>query len=102
MVINASLLFESDEANSTTDPMTFAPSIKAISCERHVISSLLLLNVVVLATYLYGVYVFVRGETDYLFGLASHVSVCVCARVCVYVSVCVFMCMSLCLKGLPV
>ena len=83
---------------STLSPFTFAPSTKAISCEQHVISSLLLLNIVVLATYFYGVYLFVRGESEYLFVLASHVSVCVCVCVSMsllMVALCVCVCSQL-------
>lgn len=54
-------------------PFTLAPSIRIITCEEHIISSLLLLDIVVVATYFFGVYLFVRGESEYLFGLASHV-----------------------------
>lgn len=61
--------------------VTLGPSYKIITCEEHVISSLILLDFVVLSTYLFGIYLFVRGETDYLFGLASHVRMCVCLDV---------------------
>jgi hypothetical protein len=64
-----------DFGNSSDTPIVhLIPSFKVIRCDRHIISSLILLDFVVLAAYLYGAYLFVRGETDYLFGLASHVS----------------------------
>ncbi len=39
------------------------------------ISSLILPDIVLLLAYLFGVYLFSKGETEYLFILASHVSV---------------------------
>lgn len=50
-----------------------APDFKIIRCEEHIISRLILTNILILATYFYGIYLFVKGETDYLFGLADHV-----------------------------
>ena len=61
-----------DEFNSTV--ATDGAIQRNITCHKHVVSSLLLLDLVVIAAYFFGVYLFTRGETEYLFGLASHVS----------------------------
>ena len=78
------------EENTTQAPLS--PAFRDIHCEEHVISSFILLDIVVLVTYFYGVYLFARGETEYLFGLASHVSMCVCLCACMCASACVCVC----------
>ncbi len=61
--------------NETSTGTMATPSVvRYITCHEHVISSLILLDFVVIAAYFFGVYLFSRGETEYLFGLASHVS----------------------------
>ena len=74
---NDSQIYDSgflENASTTAPPVTLGPTMNTISCEQHAISSLVLPDLVVLATYLYGVYLFVQGGSDYLFSLASHVS----------------------------
>lgn len=66
----------------TTDIVTYSldsagnstsSSSKVVRCEEHLLSSFILPDILILATYSFGIFVFVRGESDYLFGLASHV-----------------------------
>jgi len=70
ILINGEDFFD-DEFTSTVS--TGSPQ-RNITCHKHVVSSLVLLDLVVIAAYFFGVYLFTRGETEYLFGLASHVS----------------------------
>ena len=68
---------------------SYAPneSVRLINCERHIISSFILLDILLLASYIFGLYLFSRGETEYLSNLAEKVRghVCVCPSVCVCV-----------------
>ena len=66
--------FDLGSNDTTFAPFPISPSNKIITCEQHIISSLILLDFVVIGAYFFGIYLFVRGETEYLFGLASHVS----------------------------
>ena len=54
---------------------SYAPNqtIRVINCERHIISSFILLDILLLASYLFGLYLFSRGETEYLSNLAEKV-----------------------------
>ena len=48
--------------------------VRAITCEEHVISAFILTDCLLLASYLFGLYLFSREETEYLSNLASKVS----------------------------
>ena len=72
-VTTAAIIGYSDSSSNTTSS-TESPAVRAIMCHEHIVSSLLLHDLVVIAAYFFGVYLFSRGETEYLFGLASHVS----------------------------
>ena len=49
-------------------------NVSVISCREHLISSFVLLDILLLASYLFGIYLFSRGETEYLSNLASKVA----------------------------
>ena len=44
-----------------------------VNCEHHVISSFILTDFLLLASYLFGLYLFSHGETEYLSNLADKV-----------------------------
>ena len=44
------------------------------TCEENLISTLILTDMVLLANYFFGIFLFSKGETEYLFRLACHVS----------------------------
>ncbi len=78
--------------NTTVEPTpTKHPPIR---CSDNIISALILPDIVLLLAYFFGVYLFSKGETEYLSRLASHVSVCVC--VCEW---CEWVCVSVCVWG---
>ena len=43
------------------------------TCEENLISTLILTDMVLLANYFFGIFLFSKGETEYLFRLACHV-----------------------------
>ena len=50
-----------------------ATLFRVITCEDHVISAFLLTDILLLASYIFGLYLFSREETEYLSNLASKV-----------------------------
>lgn len=48
--------------------------VRALTCEEHVISAFVLTDFLLIASYLFGLYLFSREETEYLSNLASKVS----------------------------
>ena len=48
-------------------------SQREITCSEHLISSFILSDLLLIITYLFGLYVFSRGETEYLSNLAGKV-----------------------------
>ena len=61
--------------------------IREIMCKDHVISSFVFFDILLLFTYWFGLYLFSRGETEYLSNLAEKVGSCDCH---VMVMLCVF------------
>lgn len=58
---------------TNTSNFSFGNDIRVITCEMHIISSFILLDILLLASYLFGLYLFSRGETEYLSNLAEKV-----------------------------
>ena len=58
-----------------TNTSSFSPgdNIRVITCDMHIISSFILLDILLLASYFFGLYLFSRGETEYLSNLAEKV-----------------------------
>ena len=48
-------------------------TLTVISCKEHIISSLIITDMILLVSYFFGVYLFSKGETEYLFRLAGQV-----------------------------
>ncbi len=48
-------------------------SVQVITCEEHVISAFILTDMLLFASYFFGLYLFSREETEYLSNLASKV-----------------------------